>query len=72
MRLKRRFQRTESPSELRCLQAYDGEKKGKWVTEEPKGHVSGRTGLRERPKDGAVEANRGLPQGPELIDETAP
>lgn len=39
MRLKRRFQRNKSPSELRCLKAYDGEKKGKWVREEPKGQV---------------------------------
>lgn len=39
MRLKKRFQRNKSPLELRCPKAYYGEKKGKWVREEPKGQV---------------------------------
>ena len=40
MRFKRRFQRNEtSPLQLRSPKAYNGEKKGKRVREEPKGQV---------------------------------
>lgn len=39
LRLKRRFQRNESPLQLRSPKVYNGEKKGKRVREEPKGQV---------------------------------